>query len=132
MPILLEVSAVMMMNPGGLSQRSFEFSCAAYDYCEELVQLRGIPARIGYQLWDAASSIGANRAESTSAYSDREFAAKNAICLKEAREALFWLRIAERKGLGDAARRRALLKESNQLVSIYVTVVKTLQDKLAD
>jgi four helix bundle protein len=116
--------------PEDLSQRSFEFSCDAYDYCEDLVKLRGLAARVGYQLFDAASSVGANRSESKSSYSEREFAAKNAICLKEAREALFWLRIAENKKLGDASRRRYLLQESNQLVSIYVTVVRNLQDKL--
>ena len=117
-------------TPADLSQRSFEFSCDTYDYCESLVQLRGLAARVGYQLWDAASSVGANRAESQSAYSDKQFASKNAICLKEARESLFWLRVAERKKLGDVTRRRYLLRESNQLVSIYVTVVKNLQDKL--
>jgi len=72
--------------PEDLSQRCFEFSCDVYDYCEELVRLNGLPARVGYQLWDAASSVGANRAESRSAYSAKEFAAQNAICLKEARE----------------------------------------------
>jgi hypothetical protein len=77
--------------PEDLSQRCFEFSCNAYDYCEELVRLKGLPARVGYQLWDAASSVGANRAESRSAYSAKE-----------------------------------------ELVSIYVTLVKRLQEKLVE
>jgi four helix bundle protein len=58
-------------------------------------------------LFDAAGSVGANRAESKSSYSDQEFASKNAICLKECREARFWL-----------------------LVAIYVTSVRKLQAKL--
>jgi len=112
-----------------LSERSFEFTCDVYDYCEDLMVLGGLARRLGYQLWDAASSVGANRSESKSSYSDKEFAAKNAICLKECREAFFWLKVAERKSLGNAARRKYLLQESNELVSIYVTCVRKLQAK---
>ena len=85
---------------------------------------------MAYQLFDAAGSIGANRSESKSAYSDKEFASKNAICPKECREARFWLRVAEAKSLGDAKKQKELLRESNELVSIYVVVVRNLQSKL--
>ena len=116
--------------PEDLSERSFRFTCDIYDYCEDLVRLRGLPCRVAYQLFDAAGSIGANRSESKSAYSDKEFASKNAICLKESREARFWLRVADMKNLGNPQLRNALLKESDELVSIYVSVVRTLQSRL--
>ena len=74
-------------------------------------------------------TVGANRAESKSAYSDKEFAAKNAICLKECREARFWLRLADAKSLGNRDLRRRLLQESNELVSIYVVIVRKLKAK---
>jgi four helix bundle protein len=112
-----------------LSERSFRFACDVYDYCEELVRLQGLPARLAYQLFDAAGSIAANRAEAKSAYSYKEFAAKNAICLKEGREARFWLRLADTKQLGDCRRRSYLLQESKELVSIYVVVVRNLKAK---
>src|SRR4051794_38654413 len=113
-----------------LFERSFRFTCDTYDYCEDLVRLRGLPCRLAYQLFDAAGSVGANRAESKSAYSDREFAAKNAICLKECREARFWLRVADAKRLGQESRRQRLLQESNELVSIYAVIVRELKAKL--
>lgn len=116
--------------PEDLSERSFKFVCDVYDYCEELVRLKGLPCRLAYQLFDAAGSVGANRAESKSAYSDKEFAAKNAISLKECREALFWLRVAEAKALGNKDRRKYLLQESNELVAIYVTTVRKLKGNL--
>jgi len=116
-------------EPEDLSERSFQFACDVYDYCEDLVRLRGLPCRVAYQLFDAAGSVGANRAESKSAYSDREFAAKNAICLKESREARFWLRLAAAKSLGNPTRRKYLLQESNELVAIYVTSVRKLKAK---
>jgi four helix bundle protein len=95
------------------------------------MKLRGLPCRLAYQLFDAAGSVGANRSESKSAYSDKEFASKNAICLKECREARFWLRVAEAKRLGNAERRKELLRESNELISIYVVIVRNLQSKLS-
>jgi four helix bundle protein len=114
-----------------LSERSFRFSSDAYDYCFHLARLGGLPARIGYQLFDAATSIGANRAESKSAYSRREFAVKNSICLKEAREAHFWLRMADEKHLGDVERRTYLIGEANELIRIYAACVKRLQLRTA-
>jgi four helix bundle protein len=116
--------------PEDLSERSFKFVCDVYDYCEDLVKLRGLPCRLAYQLFDAAGSVGANRAESRSAYSDKEFASKNAISLKECREAHFWLRVADAKTLGNADKRKYLLQESNELVAIYVTIVRKLQGSL--
>jgi four helix bundle protein len=59
----------------------------------------------------------------------KEFAAKNAICLKECREARFWLRVAEAKRLGNERMRKCLLQESNELVSIYVVIVRKLKNK---
>jgi four helix bundle protein len=61
--------------------------------------------------------------------SAKEFAAKNAVALKEIREARFWLRVAEAKALGNVAKRKHLLQESNELVAIYVTTVRRLQDR---
>ena len=119
-----------VMNPRGpedLSPRCFQFSCDVYDFCQSLVRVGGLARRLGYQLFDAASSVGANRAESKSAYSRREFRSKNAICLKEAREAAFWLRLAGAKSLGDPQRRRRLIQESDELVAIFVTVVRNLK-----
>jgi four helix bundle protein len=126
---LIDRAGMNTQPPEDLFERSFRFTCDVYDYCEDLVKLRGLPCRLAYQLFDAAGSVGANRAESTSAYSDKEFAAKNAICLKESREARFWLRVAEAKRLGDARRRKYLLQESNELVSIYVVIVRKMKAK---
>ena len=110
-----------------LSERSFRFACDVYDYCEDLVRLRGLPCRLAYQLFDAAGSVGANRSEAKSSYSDKEFAAKNALALKECREARFWLRLADAKSLGNVKSRKYLLQESEELVSIYVVIVRKLQ-----
>ena len=69
-------------QPEDLSERSFQFACDVYDYCEGLVRLGGLPCRVAYQLFDAGSSVGANRCESKSAYSNKEFAAKKCDLLE--------------------------------------------------
>jgi four helix bundle protein len=116
-------------QPEDISERSFRFTCDVYDFCEDLVRLRGLPCRLAYQLFDAAGSVGANRSESTSAYTDKDFAAKNSIALKECKEARFWLRVAAAKSLGNAACREKLLREANELTAIYTVAVRTLKEK---
>jgi four helix bundle protein len=81
-------------------------------------------------LFDAAGSVGANRSESKSAYSDKEFAAKNAIAVKECREARFWLRVAAAKSLGNSVLREKLLRESYELVAIYAVAVRKLKARV--
>lgn len=110
-----------------LRERAFSFSCDLFDFCEELAQKPGMSRRIAYQLFDAGSAIGANLEEAKSAYSRREFAAKNAISLKESRESNYWLRVATAKALGNEERRRKLLRESEEFVKMLTTGVKRLQ-----
>jgi four helix bundle protein len=114
-------------TPFDLRDRTFRFTCAAYDFCEELASIPGMRRRIAYQLFDAASSIGSNLEEAKSAYSRKDFAAKNCISLKESREAGYWLRVADAKGLGPPQLRAKLLAESNELTAILTTIVKRLQ-----
>jgi four helix bundle protein len=75
----------------------------------------------------AGSSIGANLEESKAAYSRRELASKNAISLKESREAKYWLRVAEAKSLGNGDLRRWLLDEADQFVAMLTVSVRRLQ-----
>jgi four helix bundle protein len=103
------------------------FACNIFDFCEDMACTPGISRRIAYQLFDAGSSVGANQEEAKAAYSRREFTSKNAISLKECREAKYWLRLAEAKSLGNGDLRRRLLKEVDELVAILTTIVKRLQ-----
>jgi four helix bundle protein len=118
----------MESQPGeDLTRRTFQFACNVYDYCDELVGLPGLARRIAWQLFDAAGSVGANREEAKAAYSRRDFTAKNGIVLRECREANFWLRLAEAKSLGANDIRARLLRESDELISIFTTGQKRLR-----
>ena len=105
--MLLEGSEGMVSED--LDQRTFRFACDAYDFCQDLWRDSGMSRHIAYQLFEAAASVGANRAEAKSAHSRREFAAKN----------------AEAKMRGRQPQR--LRKEANELVSILTVAVKQLQ-----
>jgi len=110
-----------------LRQRTLRFACDVFDFCEDLASFPGIARRIACQLFDAGASVGANQEEAKAAYSRREFAAKNAISLKECREAKYWLRLADARSLGNPQRRKRLLQEVDELVAILTTSVKRLQ-----
>ena len=80
----------------------------------------GVVRQIAWQLADAGTSIAANYEEAKGSYSRREFAAKNAIVLKEAREARLWLRVILACGLAAEADARPLYDEANELVVIFI------------
>jgi four helix bundle protein len=115
------------IDPRDLRQRTFRFACDVFDFCEDLACLPGVARRIASQLFDAGASVGANQEEAKAAYSRREFAATNAISLKECREAKYWLRLADARSLGNPQRRKRLLQEVDELVAILTTSVKRLQ-----
>jgi four helix bundle protein len=78
----------------------------------------------------AATSVGANAEEAKAAYSRREFACKNSLVLKEARESRFWLRLIAATQLGPAAAVDPLLSEANELVGIYTATVRKAKQPL--
>src|SRR5438552_17947108 len=80
-------------HPTDLAERTFEFACDIVRFCRRLSAEPGVVRQIAWQLADAGTSVAANYEEAKGSYSRREFAAKNAIVLKEARESRLWLRI---------------------------------------
>jgi four helix bundle protein len=113
--------------PQDFRERAFRFTCKLFDFCDELARTPGPCRQIANQLFDAGSSIGANLEESKAAYSRRELASKNAISLKESREAKYWLRIARAKSLGQNDRREWLLQEVDEFVAMLTVSVRRLQ-----
>ena len=78
------------------------------------------------QLVRSATSIGANVEEAVVANSRREMAAKYAIALREAREALYWLKLLSHDPLvGDSV--APLISEANEWVAMLTTTVKRLR-----
>jgi four helix bundle protein len=114
----------------GIHERTFQFSCALISFCRGIEMLSGVTRHVAVQLIKSGTSVGANVEEAKAAYSRREFALKNSIALKEAREALYWLRIMLACKLASTDQVEPLIDEANQLVAILTAIVKTARSRL--
>jgi four helix bundle protein len=77
------------------------------------------------QLLRSATSVAANYRAVCRARSSADFISKMGIVLEEADESLFWLELLLESGIVGQERVRPLLKESNELVSIFVASLLT-------
>src|SRR5438034_2354162 len=103
--------------PQPLGERTFLFACDIVRFCRRLSNEPGVVRQIAWQLADCGTSIAANYEEAKGSYSRREFAAKNAIVLKEAREALLWVRVIRACRLVVEADARPICEEAHELDS---------------
>jgi four helix bundle protein len=116
-------------HPSDLRERVFEFVCAVVLFSCELSRDPGVVRQIAWQLAAAATSVGSNLEEAKAAYSRRDFASKNAISLKEIREAHYWLRIINRYGLTPQHTVQPLLAEANELTAMLTAGMKRLHPR---
>src|SRR5436190_24099551 len=100
-------------KPLDLAERTFQFACEIVQFCRRISVEPGVVRQIAWQLADAGTSVAANYEEAKGAYSRREFAVKNCIVLKEARESRLWLRIVLACDLAPAADAQPLYDEAN-------------------
>ncbi|HLX83251.1 MAG TPA: four helix bundle protein [Terriglobales bacterium] len=80
---------------------------------------------LGRQLLRSSTSIGANYRAACRGRSRAEFAAKLGIVLEEADETVFWLELLQEGDIFPAGKLHELVKEANELVSIFVSSVRT-------
>jgi four helix bundle protein len=113
--------------PQQLGERTFLFACDIVRFCRRLSAEPGVVRQIAWQLADSGTSVAANYEEAKGSYSRREFAAKNAIVLKEARESRLWLRLILACKLASESETRPLYEEANELVGIFTAGVRTLR-----
>jgi four helix bundle protein len=115
-----------LQHPEDLRQRVFEFACDVVVFSRNLSKEPGVVRNVSCQLAAAATSSGANLEEAKSAYSRRDFAAKNAISLKEMREVLFWLRLIKSCNLASEGTVQPLLTEADELTAMLTAGMKRL------
>lgn len=84
---------------------------------------------IGRQLLRSATSVGANYRTACRAKSEADMIAKLAIVEEEGDETLFWLEILVESGLVPEARLADLMKETDEIVAMTVSSIKTLRKK---
>ena len=107
-----------------IKERSFEFAVRIIKFIQTLPENHA-GYKIGGQLLDAATSVGANVEEAIGGFSKKDFTYKMGIALKEARESNYWLRLIKVSGLTMGNELEYLLGESEELRKILTSIVKT-------
>jgi four helix bundle protein len=84
---------------------------------------------LGRQLMRSGTSVGAHYRESVRAKSDADFINKIEGALQELEETAYWLELIGDAGILPAAGLQPLYEESNQLIAIFVTMVRKVKNK---
>jgi four helix bundle protein len=112
-----------------LEDRLIEFSVRIIRLAQALPKTR-VGNHIAGQIIRSGTSPAPNYGEAQSAESRPDFIHKLQVCLKELRETRVWLLMTAKANLvKSASQLDPLIDENNQLISIFVTSVKTARQK---
>ena len=108
-----------------LEERLINFAVRIINIVEKLPNTR-TGNHIANQLVRCGTSPAPNYGEAQSAESRKDFVNKIKICLKELRETKIWLKVIQRRVLiKNAEEVRDILRECDELISIFFTSIKT-------
>lgn len=107
-----------------LTERTYQFALKALEIVESIPESRSgnVVAR---QLARSGTSIGSNFEESRAAESTPDFIHKMSICLKEARETHYWLRIVRDKKMVQQSMIHPTLLEAEEIMNILGASIRT-------
>jgi four helix bundle protein len=112
------------MNSEELKKRTKKFALEIIDAVKKFP--RTMPGEIvGRQIVRSATSVGANYRSACRAKSQADFIAKLGIVEEEADESLYWLELAVGSKLMEATDAAALIREADELTSIFTASRKT-------
>jgi four helix bundle protein len=117
-------------------RKKFDLEDRLIDFAVRIIQTAGaLPkTKAGYhiagQVIRSGTSPASNYGEAQSAESRSDFVHKMKVSLKELRETKIWLLIMVKANfIKPATELDALIDENNQLISIFVTSIKTAMQK---
>jgi four helix bundle protein len=120
----------MNKNKYDLGERLLEFAANIINLVEQLPKTRA-GNHVSGQLLKSGTSPYPNHGEAQAAESPKDFIHKLRICLKELRETDRWLKLIERVPLlRNNSLLDTLLQESEELIKIFVTSIKTAGKKI--
>jgi four helix bundle protein len=111
------------MKENLVKDKSYAFALAAIKLYQSLTARKEFV--LSKQLLRSATSIGANIEEATAGQSRADFLSKMSIASKEARESNYWLRLLRDSQLASEQEIQPLLAESESLIRIITSIVKT-------
>ena len=120
-------SAFITQHSSLITHRAFDFAVRIIRLCQYLEKQDRVSRTLANQLLRSGTSIGANAEEAQAGQSKADFIAKMSISRKESRETLYWLRLLEATQLVDQHMITEIIKESDELVRILTSIVKSAQ-----
>jgi four helix bundle protein len=118
-------------------KRTFDLEDRLIDFAVRIVRtVESLPKtkvgnHIAGQLIRCGTSPAPNYGEAQSAESRSDFIHKMKVCLKELRETRVWLLMIVRANLiKQVSKLESLIKENNELISIFVTSIETARKKI--
>ncbi|MCC7512898.1 MAG: four helix bundle protein [Anaerolineae bacterium CFX3] len=85
---------------------------------------------LGKQVLRSGTSVGAQYREGNRAKSDPDMVNKFGSVLQELDETDFWLDLLVRAGIVPAKKLEPLIKETNELISIFTTIVTKIKKRM--
>lgn len=85
---------------------------------------------LGKQMLRSGTSVGANYREGYRAKSDPDIVNKFESVLQELDETDFWLDLLVRAGIVSAPKVGPLIKETNELIAIFTTIVTKIKKRM--
>jgi four helix bundle protein len=82
---------------------------------------------LGKQLLRSGTSVGAHYREACRAKSDADFISKMEGALQELDETSYWFELLTESGIFAADRLKPLREEANELIAMFVTMVKNVK-----
>jgi four helix bundle protein len=116
-----------------LRARTKEFAAAIIDLFVSLDRQRDEVRVVGNQMLRSGTSVAVQYREASRARSPEEFISKIDCCAQETDETQLWLELLTEKCSVPPQKTDSLIKESNELISIFVTMSKrTKANKIAN
>jgi four helix bundle protein len=85
---------------------------------------------MGKQVLRSGTSVGAHYREASRAKSDADFVNKIEGALQELDETAYWLELLAESGIVKAEKLESLIKETDELIGIFVTIVTKVKNRL--
>lgn len=85
---------------------------------------------LGRQLLRSGTSIGAHYREASRSKSVRDFISKLETAIAELDESMYWMEILTDEEIVAQDRMEPLLSEANELIAIFISIVKKQKEKL--
>jgi four helix bundle protein len=103
-----------------------------YAHLQQMHRFDDAAMVLGKQLLRSGTSVAANHREAKHTRSKADRIAKFNIILQELEESALWLELLTEHQMANGEGLRQILNETNQLIGIFITSVKTLHSERDD